>query len=169
MRKSHEKKRLHFASRASLLMRLEAPVFEQAKRLVSFSFRNAQTCQHEVLLLLLQLWHGLLVQSPRVGPPFDRSSISNGKRESGLPDEHFTVKERRCVPLHAGEQRMEQVLGVRRLSAGMLNAHQDERGMNLKSLICQACAEIGSLVSLLPRCFQVIPFIGTPAQAQQRL
>src|SRR5260370_17089602 len=110
MRKSHEKKRLHFASRASLLMRLEAPVFEQAKRLVSFSFRNAQTCQHEVLLLLLQLWHGLLVCGPRVGPPFDRSSISNSKRESGLPDEHFTVKERRRLPLHPAHPPIEQLL-----------------------------------------------------------
>src|SRR5260370_31557817 len=34
----------------------------------------------------------------------------------------------------------------RSLSAGMLNAHQDERGMHLKRLICQARPEIGSLV-----------------------
>src|SRR5260221_4170000 len=55
MRKGHEKKRLHLASRPPMLMRLCPPAFEQAKRLVSFSFRNAQTCQHELLLLLLQL------------------------------------------------------------------------------------------------------------------
>src|SRR5258708_17657984 len=125
MRKSHEKKRLHFASRAALLMRLEAPVFEQAKRLVSFSFRNAQTCQHEVLLLLLQLWHGLLVQSPRVGPPFDRSSISNGKREAGLPDEHFTGKEGRSVPRPSGGQHMEQGLGGPPPSPGLLHSPPD--------------------------------------------
>src|SRR5260370_5030949 len=64
---------------------------------------------------------------------------------------------------------MEQVLGVRRLSTGMLGSHQDERRMGLEGLIGEACAQIKRLLRLLLRCCQIIPFIGEPGKAEQRI